>query len=89
MRLMLQDDMIANDKGDERLSAYSRVCASKANSVFEIVCTPRMVRGPQGDKSARFDTGVSIRVRFSFALYTRGWPCNPTQGLVAQFGELA
>jgi hypothetical protein len=89
MRHVLQDQMIAKDKGDKRMSAYSRVCASKANSVFEIVCSPRRLIGPPGDKSARFANGASIRVRFSFALYTRGWPRNPKQDLLAKFGELA
>ena len=89
MRHVLQDQMIAKDKGDARLSAYSHVCASKAKSVFEIVCSPRNLSGPKGDKSARFAIGASIRVRFSFALYTRGCPRNPKQDLLATFAELA
>jgi len=89
MRHVLQDKMIAKVGGDARLAAYSTVCADKKDSLFEIICSPRKLSGPQGDKAARFGNGASVRVRFSFLLHTRGWPRNPKQGLVAKFGVLA
>ena len=82
-----QDDR--QGRGDARLAAYSTVCADKKDSLFEIICSPRKLSGPQGDKAARFGNGASVRVRFSFQLHTRGWPRNPKQGLLAKFGVLA
>ena len=90
IRNILQDKMIAKEGGDARLAAYSSACADKANSLFEIICSPRKLSGPQGDKAARFGNGALVRgVRFSFQLHTRGWPRNPKQGHLAKFGVLA
>jgi len=66
MRHVLQDKMIAKVGGDARLAAYSTVCADKKDSLFEIICSPRKLSGPQGDKAARFGNDASVRVRFSF-----------------------
>lgn len=89
LRHVLEGEMITKPApGDPRLAAYSAVCADKAKSVFEIICSPRKLSGPQGDKAARFVNGASVRVRFSFQLHTRGWPRNPKQDLLARFGAL-
>ena len=62
MRHVLQDKMIAKVGGDARLAAYSTVCADKKDSLFEIICSPRKLSGPQGDKAARFGNGASVHV---------------------------